>query len=131
MKIICDTHVLLFWADSPERLSKEAKTVLEKGITENSLACSDISFWEIALLFSKGRLRQDINPTQYMEDIIAAMSLEILQVTPAIAVLGQTDIFSHKDPADRLIAATALNHKIQLITCDKRLQAVPGLLTIW
>jgi PIN domain nuclease of toxin-antitoxin system len=131
MKIICDTHVLLFWADSPEKLSKKATIVLETGIKEESLACSDISLWEIALLFSRGRLRQDVDAAQYMEDILTAMSMEVLQVTPSIAVLAQTDIFSHKDPADRLIAATAINHGVKLITCDKYLLAVPGLQTIW
>ena len=65
-----------------------------------------------------------------MEDIVTAMSLEVLSVTPAIAVLAQSDIFSHQDPADRLIAATAINYKARLITCDQRLRAVPGLQTI-
>jgi len=59
--IICDTHVLIFWQDAPDRLSENAKEALSLGLDKNSLACSDISFWEIAMLFKAGRLRNDIS----------------------------------------------------------------------
>ncbi len=131
MRIICDTHVLLFWADAPHRLGASARTAIEQGLKDRNLACSDISLWEIAMLFAKGRLRQDVDAVRYMDDIITAMAMEVLPVTPAIAVLAQTDIFPHKDPADRLIAATALHYKVGLITIDQNLQTIPGLKTIW
>ncbi len=131
MWIICDTHVLLYWADRPERLSDSARLALERGISARQLACSDITLWEIAMLFARGRLDADIDSVQYMRDILTAMSLEVLPVTPPIAVLAQSDIFSHKDPADRLIAAIAIVHQAYLITRDQRLRAVPGLRTIW
>ena len=131
MRIICDTHVLLFWADAPNRLGASAQTAIAQGIKDRALACSDISLWEIAMLFAKGRLRQDVDAICYMNDIITAMSLDVLPVTPAIAVLAQSGIFPHKDPADRLIGATALYYKASLITVDQILQTVPGLKTIW
>lgn len=56
MKIICDTHALLFWADHKDRLTLKAKETMKRGRTEGILACSDISFLEIAMLFRKGRL---------------------------------------------------------------------------
>ncbi len=72
MLTICDTHVLLFWADRRDRLTKSALEALEKGLAEGELACAAISFWEIAVLFRKNRL---VLPAQhsamsYMEDVI-------------------------------------------------------------
>ncbi|MEO5331623.1 MAG: type II toxin-antitoxin system VapC family toxin [Magnetococcus sp. YQC-5] len=131
MPIICDTHVLLFWADAPHKLGASAQAAIEQGSKDKNLACSDISLWEIAMLFAKGRLRQDIDAARYMDDIITAMALEVLPITPAIAVLAQSGIFPHNDPADRLIAATALHYKANLITIDQNLQNIPGLKTIW
>lgn len=129
--IICDTHVLIFLQDDPSRLTKKAKERLTLGLEQNNLACSDISFWEIAMLFKAGRLRNDISAEQYMNDITLTMGLSVLPVTPDIAVLSQKDIFFHKDPADRLIASTAMVHKASLISADSKLRGVQGLNIIW
>ena len=75
MLTISDAHILIFWQDDPTQLSKKAKQTLEKSFATKSLACSDISFWEIAMLFKAGRLRNDILAEQYMNDIILIMSL--------------------------------------------------------
>jgi len=129
--IICDTHVLIFWQDDPKRLTKKAKELLIIGLEEKTLACSDISFWEIAMLFNAGRLRGDVSAKQFMKDIVLTMGLSVLPVTPEIAVLSQEDIFVHKDPADRLIASTAIVHKAPLISADAKLRDVRGLDVVW
>ena len=131
MLTICDTHVLIFWQDDPNRLSIKAKTALEKGLQEKSLACSDISFWEIAMLMHTGRLRDDISSTQYMNDLRLVLSLTVLPITPEIASLSQQDFFNHNDPADRLIAATAIHHKAPLISADRKLKNIESLTLIW
>ncbi|MCD6535189.1 MAG: type II toxin-antitoxin system VapC family toxin [Deltaproteobacteria bacterium] len=131
MLTICDTHVLIFWQDDPIRLSIKAKTALEKGLQAKSLACLDISFWEIAMLMHSGRLRDDISSTQYMNDLRLVLSLTVLPITPEIATLSQQDFFNHNDPADRLIAATAIHHKAPLISADKKLKNIELLTVIW
>ncbi len=131
MLTICDTHVLIFWQDDPERLSSTAKQTLEHSLAKKSLACSDITFWEIAMLFKAGRLRNDVSIEQYMNDIVLTMSLTVLAVTPEIAALSQRDIFQHKDPADRLIASTAIANKSPLISADSKLQNIDALEIIW
>lgn len=131
MPTICDTHILIFWQDDPKRLSKKAKYTLEQSLEKKMLACSDISFWEISMLFKAGRLRNDVPAEQYMNDIILTLSLKVLPVTPEIAVLSQQDIFIHKDPADRLIASTAMIHKAPLISADSKLQNIEALEIIW
>ena len=131
MLTICDTHVLIFWQDDPQRLSRKVRVALTTGIKKKTLACSDISFWEIAMLIHSGRLRNDISGTQYMNDLILVLSLTVLPITPEIASLSQRDCFIHKDPADRLIAATAIHHNAPLISADNKLQSIESLTVIW
>ena len=130
-QIICDTHILIFWQDDPKRLSIAAQSAIETGWNDKTLACSDISFWEIAMLIHSGRLRNDISPIQYMADLCLALSLTVLPITPEIASLSQGDFFHHNDPADRLIAATAIHHNAPLITADKKLKKLEPLTVIW
>jgi PIN domain nuclease of toxin-antitoxin system len=133
MPIICDTHVLLFWADAADRLPAKARAALDRGIQSSSLACSDISFWEIAMLFAHDRLNRQagVAPEAYMRDIVCAMRLQVLPVTPEIAALSQSYPLLHEDPADRLIAATALIHRALLLTADEKLRQTPNLVTLW
>ena len=133
MLTICDTHILLFWADRRDRLTKSALQALDKGIAEGNLACAAISFWEIAVLFRKNRLTLPTqhSPLSYMEDIIDSLGLAILPLTPGIAALAESGIVAHGDPGDRLIAATAISYQAPLITADEKLRSIPGLRYIW
>lgn len=131
--IICDTHALLFWADRRERLSATALNALEDGRTAGTLACSDISLWEIAMLCRKGRLALPSGTTSadYMDLIVQALGLTVLAITPTIAARAESGVVPHGDPADRLIAATALVHRAPLITVDLKLHTIQGLRCIW
>ena len=62
MKIIRDTDILLFWSQAPERLTVKAVAALDEGLERRVLACSDVSFWEIAMLFSRKRLVKPVAP---------------------------------------------------------------------
>ena len=129
--ITCDTHVLLFWALAPQQLSPTALNGLERAAKAGALACADIVLWEIALLAHKQRIRLSVPTGQFIEDLLQGLRLVTLPITPAIAVRAQADFFQHKDPADRLIAATALAFDAPLITRDRKLALLPGLRVIW
>ena len=133
MLTICDTHILLFWAYDQKRLSQSASAALEIGIASSNLACSDINLWEIAMLYARGRInnRAGLTSAEYTQAIITGMCIRVLPITPEIAELSQSNLFAHGDPADRLIAATALAHHSPLITTDEKLRATPGLRCIW
>ncbi len=133
MRIICDTHIPLFWANAPSRLSVSAAAALEKGRQDGQLAIADISLWEMALLHERGRLLlpDDVQAVEYLSRLLQALSLNVLPITTEIAVLSRSSIFQHGDPANRLIAATALHGGWPLITADEKLRALPDLHCIW
>ena len=129
--ILLDTHAIVFDAIAPERLTRRAARAIERAAMEGALACSDISLWEIAMLTARGRLDLGTDAAVFMDKAIQARALSVLPITPAIAVLAQADIFAHGDPADRIIASTALCHRAKLVTADEHLHGVKGLPVVW
>jgi len=129
--IVLDTHVLVFDALAPRRLSARARKAIEAAFAEGEIACSDISLWEIAMLISRQRLDPAMDARQFLEDLIVARAVRVLPITAGIAVLSESDLFSHGDPADRLIAATALMHQAPLVTSDAALRKVKEVSTVW
>ena len=129
--IVLDTHALIYDALTPARLSARARKAIDLAFTDRELACSDISLWEIAMLIARKRLNPVIDARQFLDDMIAARHVRVLPITAEIAVLSQSDVFSHGDPADRLIAATARLHRAPLITSDAKLRKLKEVATIW
>jgi PIN domain nuclease of toxin-antitoxin system len=129
--IVLDTHALIYDALTPARLSARARKAIALAFTERELACSDISLWEIAMLIAHKRLDPAMDARQFLDDMIAARHVRVLPISAEIAVLSQSDIFSHGDPADRLIAATARLHRAALITSDAKLRKLKEVTTIW
>lgn len=127
--VVIDTHVLIQDVLEPKRLSTKARRALDGG--SGPLAVCDISLWEIAMLIAKGRIDPGTDAVQFIGDIVEARAISVLPVTPKIAVLAQSETFPHRDPADRLIAATAIVHGAQLLTADKQLGRTPGLRVLW
>jgi PIN domain nuclease of toxin-antitoxin system len=129
--IICDTHVLVFDALAPERLSTKARRRLKDGESAGQLACADISLWEIAMLIAKRRLEVDEDSGSFIQTVLDSRGYRIIPITPKIAALSQSTDFTQKDPADRLIAATALAIGAELLSADQAMKAIPGLKIIW
>ena len=126
--VVLDTHVLIRAALEPKKLPARVRGALEE---DHESAASDISLWEIAMLIARGRIGPVADPVQFLDDIIHSRDLRILPITPEIAVMSQSARFAHRDPADRLIAATAIVHKATLITADSQLRKIRELRTLW
>lgn len=130
--IILDTCALVFDALAPEKLGKKALEQMNKGERDGTLACCDITLWEIAMLIQKGRLKPGTDTVTFLEAALTARNVEVLPITPEIANISSSHpSFTHCDPADRLIAATTIHHKGRLVTCDSRLSEVSGLKVVW
>jgi PIN domain nuclease of toxin-antitoxin system len=129
--IVLDTHALIYDALTPARLPARTRQAIALEFAERDIACSDISLWEIAMLIARKRLDPVVDARQFLDDLIAARHVRVLPITAEIAVLSQSDLFSHGDPADRLIAATAQLHRAALITSDANLRKLKEITTIW
>jgi PIN domain nuclease of toxin-antitoxin system len=130
--LLLDTCVLIFDALAPDKLSKRAAAELATGRVSGTLASSDITLWEIAMLAARGRISVKQDVAGLIRDIVLANRLAVIPISPEIATLAADDhLFPHKDPADRIIAATALTRNAPLITCDSLLTGITGLKTIW
>ncbi|HEX9603678.1 MAG TPA: type II toxin-antitoxin system VapC family toxin [Myxococcales bacterium] len=124
-----DTHAWIWWVADPARLSSAAKRAIEKARVRGVCA---ISVWELAVLIERGRLVLDREVTDWVRDALALPGVELLPLTPEIALAaGGAVLELHGDPADRMIAATALAHRARLVTKDERLRVVRTLDTVW
>lgn len=123
MKLLLDTHLLLWAAGQPSRLSPEAHIFLDN--PENELLFSAASFWEIAIKRGLGRedfrldarvLRRGLRDNGYGE----------LPVTSAHTLMLDTLPPLHKDPFDRILVAQCIAEGITLLTADPLVAQYPG-----
>lgn len=130
--IVLDTHVLLWWVNDPATLSKPARKVIDAAVKSKSVHVSCISSWEIALLVERGRLRLALDVRDWLCRCEALPFLTFVAVNNAIAVESvRLPDFPHADPADRIIAATALSLGAALVTKDEKLRNYPHVKAIW
>lgn len=123
MKLLLDTHVLIWAAAFPDRISAEGRNLIENA--ENELFFSAASLWEVAIKSSLGRedfsvdarlLRRGLLDNEYGELPIASEH--------AVAIDGLPPI--HKDPFDRLLIAQSMVEGITLLTADEIVGQYPG-----
>ena len=130
--ILLDTHVLLWLAAEPARLSRRAAAAIRRSLRTGGIAIASISLWEIAMMFSQGRLRSRGTIEASIESLLRATGVVLRDITPAIAALAtQFPPDFPADPADRLIAATARDGGLTLVTRDERVRSSPLLRTVW
>jgi PIN domain nuclease of toxin-antitoxin system len=130
--IVLDTHAWLWWLSNPGLLSPTARRATERAAASKSVWVSTISTWEIAMLAARGRLELSMPVSRWVRLSEALPFLRFLP--PDNAVLLQAAALDEsfpKDPADRIIAATALHLECPLVTKDQRLRSQPAPATIW
>ena len=128
--ILLDTHVLFWAVDDSKVLSRAAASAIRRARNSDGVAVSAISVWELALLFSRGKI-QGYGTIESSVRLLLEGVL-IRPITPEIAVLATQfpDDFPH-DPADRIIGATARAEGLTLVTRDERIRRSPLLKTVW
>jgi PIN domain nuclease of toxin-antitoxin system len=123
MKLLLDTHLLLWAAATPEKLSRPARKLIDD--TDNELIFSAASLWEISIKRRLGRpdfradervLRRALLDNGYLELPITGEHTVAVGDLPAL----------HKDPFDRILVAQANAEGITLITSDPQVAAYPG-----
>ena len=130
--IVLDTHVLVFFVGEPGSLSKRALGRVEEELAAGSAWISSITAWEVAMLVRKERLRLAVPVEDWVHRAESIPGLSTIPVDTAIALraVSLPDDYP-ADPADRIIAATALIHGADLVSKDRRLRRIAGLPTVW
>jgi PIN domain nuclease of toxin-antitoxin system len=117
MKYILDTHVFLWSLFNPDKLSKSSiQTIVSQ---ENSIAVSVITFWEISLKYSIGKLDLSGVKPDELPGFAYKTGFEITQVNPdEVATFYKLPRLGHRDPFDRLLIWQAIQQKRVLISKD-------------
>ena len=120
--VLLDTHILLWWHGDRSRLSRNQQDVIASADADSPLQVSDISLWEVAMLHSLGRIRLKIPLREWLEKVVAPPLVRRHGISPAVAaeLVSLPDSF-HRDPADRILVATARVLGATLLTQDHRI----------
>jgi PIN domain nuclease of toxin-antitoxin system len=117
LRLLLDTHALVWWLVAPDRLPRRVLDALSAGTTE--VYASAASGWELA---TKSRLGKLGDAADLLEDLPGAMEddgIRVLDVTLAHALLAGTLPGEHRDPFDRMLAAQSRLEGLPLVTADK------------
>ena len=128
--ILLDTHVVVWLALEPSRLSQAAVHAIENSRDKEGVAISPVTLFELAYMVERHRIEIDTTSESFLHDIASRFVLKHLNVSIAIASARFTEPYP-KDPMDRLIGATALIEGIPLVTADERIRQAGQVQTIW
>jgi len=130
--IVLDTNALIWWASNSERLSRKAKKAIEEAERKKALYISSISILEIYILVKKNKIKFNTSVDSWLEKVESLPYVNFVPMDNKIAVqsVNLPDLL-HKDPADRIIIATALNIEAKLITSDRKIINYKKVQTVW
>ncbi len=129
MRLLLDTHVWFWTLQSPEKLGKHCRSTLESNA--NTLTVATISTIEFGQLQTTERIVFKGTLESWLRRGIEDLALQTVELSHPVAVLAYTLPGSfHKDPADRILVATAIHHGFTLVTADERILAYPHIMTL-
>jgi PIN domain nuclease of toxin-antitoxin system len=128
--IVLDTHALLWWALDPAKLSSAAAARISEMEIQGGYA-SAISIWELGIKVQRGKLDLGIS----IEELVRRVDkTAVVQLRPVDAPTWLRSLqlpWDHRDPADRVIVATALLLRVPLLTADAQIHRFSGIECIW
>ena len=127
--IVLDTHAWVWWVGRPDKLGKRAKRAIDKA---DRIGLASISVWEVAAKAEAGKWRFDRPYDVWIDEaLVEDPRLELLHMSPRIAVDAVRLSWTHRDPADRLIVATARAHDATLVTADESIHDARLVTCVW
>lgn len=129
MRVLLDTHVLLWVVLEPQKLSARADEVLADRSTD--VLVSAATAWEIATKHRIGKLDTAADVVADYDGKLRTLGANELPVSARHALLGGGMTWAHQDPFDRLLAAQAVLESVPLVTRDPAFGEVPGVRVLW
>ncbi len=127
--VLIDTCALLWLVQDYRQLPKSAQKTLQKN--EGAVFVSAISAFEIGIKHAKKKLKLPLKPEQWFQEALEFHGLTELPLTGKIMLLSTGLPSHHNDPADRMIVATALFHKMPILTPDTEIARYKNVKVIW
>ena len=122
MRLLLDTHVLIWLINGEAALSREAKLAIDDASVNQETLVSVVCFWEIGMLQLKRRIRLAGSVLDWTRDAVNRPGITVAPLTPEIAAASSfLPGRFHADPADRMIVATARETGATLLTRDRRI----------
>ncbi len=131
--VVIDTHILIWFVNGSDQLSKIAQDTINQTLaSDDEIIISSISTWEISMLINKNRLVLSMDIESWLNNIENIQGFRFASVDNEIA-FKSTELPGefHKDPADRMIVATARKLAVPLITADQKIRQYKHITTIW
>ena len=116
--MVLDTHVFVWLITDNSLLGPRSRTMCRKAMVETQLGVSAFTFWELEMLAQRGRLELD-RPIEIVRSESLATGLIEFPVDGETAIRSCRLNWNHKDPADRIIVASALVREATLVTADR------------
>ena len=131
--ILLDTHCLFWWVnDDQGKLSADALAAIAAERPDGEILISSITAWEVAMLVARGRLGLSMDTSAWLATVQEIEEVKFVPIDNEIAVQAVTlPAEFHKDPADRVIIATARKFAVPIVTADERIRGYPHVRTIW
>src|SRR5574338_1335268 len=120
MSVVLDTNALVWSVENAATLGKRAAVIIDEAVAEGDAYVSAISFWELALKIRQGRFRLSVTIGDWRADVLR-LGVREVPMDGAIGIAANDLDGLHRDPADRLIVATALGLGASLVTSDSKL----------
>lgn len=121
MRVLLDTHALLWFLLADHKLSQRAQGMISDA--ETVVEISPASYWEIAIKISLGKYELLEPYAQFMERELRISDFSILPILPRHTALLTNLPFHHRDPFDRLLIAQSMAEAIPLVSCDQNFDA--------
>ena len=119
MKLLLDTHILLWWITNDPQLSAKARVLISEG--HNTLYWSAASSWEVSIKYALGRMPFPEAPEQFLPHEIEKNRIESLPIIDAHAFRAAQLPHHHRDPFDRMLIAQAQVESLALLSNDRQL----------
>ena len=123
MKLLLDTHIFIWWADQPEKLSRTTLSALED--EANELLLSVASVWEMQIKILLGKLKLSLSLKEILKNQQETNDLTVSPVTLTHVLALDALPFHHKDPFDRLLLAQSIEEDLTIVTADSQFSAYP------
>jgi PIN domain nuclease of toxin-antitoxin system len=117
--LLLDSHVWVWAVNDDAKLGRKAKAVIRERAERNAVAVSGVSFWELAVKAGKGRVEFSPDVRGWLAAASRLPGIGVIDIDRDLMLRATSLDWSHADPADRMLVATAISYELDLVSADR------------